>query len=208
MNLANSSFPQMQHAALMSQMHLTGMEAPALLHGKAIAAGYIPVIYSQKQQNFPGSESGNIKIDKNWLLSQSEILTLILNAMIFITVFAWIDVLATSYRDRLYNQEFREKLLLNSQIAQQNAKTAGQPIFTFLPNIHAQIHAQAQTQTLHMPHHVPEHIRKITEELNAKSKMGYAFILTGLTIAMFFTFSYINSKSIKEPTVKEPTVPF
>lgn len=66
------------------------------LHGVA-AAGYIPVIHKK-----PGKNEGTEKT--HWILSSREIRSLIVSALIFLTVFAWVDVIASTYREHIFNK--------------------------------------------------------------------------------------------------------
>jgi hypothetical protein len=113
--------------------------ANSILHG---AKAYIPLIHQSQKEK--------------WVLSSKELRSLIVSALIFLTIFAWVDVVATMYKNHLLNK--------------QEEHLAGFPPPRF-------------------PHHVPENLQANTQKFDMKNKVGYAIILTGITMAVFVTLS-------------------
>lgn len=150
---------------------MSAINIPHLINTHSFLAGYIPVIHNR--QSSPSSPQD--KIIKNndnpkisWILSSKELRSLIVSALIFLTLFAWMDVVAYIYKNKLiHDDEQRNKLNLPSA-----------PKF---------------------PHKISENLRQSTQEFEFKNKIGYALILTGITMATFISFS-VFFKGPADPT--------
>lgn len=125
------------------------------LHTHAAIQGYIPVIHrSRKVDN----------TSTNWILSSREIRSLIMSALIFLTIFAWMDVIAIKYKN----------YIMGSDINASDNINAGIPLTHKLSKL---------------PHRLPSNLAETISELNVKSKIGYAVILSCITSILYLGLS-------------------
>src|SRR5205085_46256 len=89
-------------------MHTIG-PSHYMLHNIA-TAGYVPVVYRQHQKKKEKQRQQKKQQERklSWILSTQEIKSLIISALIFLSVFAWVDVLATSYRNHVLSSKIYE----------------------------------------------------------------------------------------------------
>ena len=116
-----------------------------MYHHLAATSGFLPVVHMRKKENLDN------------VLSGKEVRSLIVSALIFLSVFAWVDALATAYRSKI--------------LQQRPHAVAGMPFF---------------------PHHIPENLNPNTlQDLDVRSKIGYAALLTAITGVTFVTMNFI-----------------
>jgi hypothetical protein len=110
-----------------------------------------------------------------WIIGSKEVRSLIISALIFLTIFAWADVLASSYRDRvLKNASAKEKNSVGS-----TESTGSMP----------DIRTDRAGFPVKFPRRVPEEEEVVeqTMDLNLGAKVGYAGILTLISTVAFIT---------------------
>lgn len=133
--------------------------APHLINKSTV----FPLMYEQH---------ATIKNDNRWIMSSREIRSLIVSALIFLVVFAWVDVLATAYRNR------------------------------YLPPLRPVDElALAPFYKIRSPHEIPSELRAKTQELTVGRKIGYASLLSLITVGFYLLLSLPLSPPLSQVKV-------
>lgn len=157
------------------------MSVPIFYHVKA-ATGYIPVIHQKqkfknKNENEFKSKSKHKHEHENKrekILTSHDFKSLIVTALIFLTIFAWTDVFASIYKGyylKKYNNNINNNKNKNMNNNNNLAGFISPDIIHKLPK-----------------HQIP---RENIDELDSKAKIGYASILTIATCAIWLILSKI-----------------
>lgn len=120
----------------------------------------IETITSKYKYKKEGDENKSKNDNDNKIMSMKDFKSLILTALVFLTIFAWVDVLAAFYKSYYYEYRLKHN---NYPILK-----AGSPAFVHTVDI---VHKLPKSK---LP-------RDNLQEMDAKMKAGYAIILTLVT---------------------------
>lgn len=140
------------------------------IHHASAQSGYIATV--EKRNNTKHNAAG-----LNGLLSKNGISMLIISSLVFLTMFAWIDIVATAYRNFV---------LHNDQTKNDDGQQTHFMAFLPLPPQEALHHTSSHVPKIRTPRKRP-----VTEEsLTVKQRIGYAILLSFLSMVIAILLRY------------------
>ncbi len=139
-----------------------------------------------------GGDGNDPATKSKWIMGSKEIRSLIVSAIIFLTIFAWADVLASYYKSRVIYRSNEQTYPINDQTSQEAESTVAnvgqmEDENALLGNI-----AGIPIPAPRVPRPPPQTSKNVTsnmEDLNINAKAGYACILTLISVLAFVTLA-------------------